>query len=330
MTATRIMVGVGVLAVALAADLCSAQSSNGPPTAPKGAGKPPVTALAVAPDGKALFVGSQAGLEVRSWPELEPIRTLHTELAHIHDMAFSPDGKLLAASGGEPAERGAVEVYRWPSLDLAYRRASHEDVIYAVAWRGDSAEYAAAGGDVGVTVHNAATGAVTRRLEGHSRAVVTACYLAEGDRLITAGVDETLRLWDGQGNVLRTLTNHTKTVNHVALRPASKTQPQPMIASASDDRTVRIWQPAIGRLVRFVRLESVPQAVAWSPDGTTLLAACSDGRLRAINAETAELRESRQAIDGVAYSIATASDGSVAVGGTNGQIRRLVVGTDAP
>ena len=324
MISSRVIAGLAALAVALAAaDLCAAQSSEASRIGVRSADKPPITALAVAPDGKALFVGSQAGLEVRSWPDLASIRTLPTELAHVHDLAFSPDGKLLAAAGGEPAERGAVEVYRWPSLELAYRRDSHKDVVYAVAWRSDSAAFATAAADAVVAVYDAATGEVIHRLAGHSQAVLTACYVAEGDLLVTAGADETLRLWDSQGDVLRTLTNHTKAVNHVALRPAGKSQSQPMIASASDDRTVRFWQPAIGRLVRFVRLENVPQAIAWSANGATLLAACSDGRVRAIDTETAELRGDRQAIEGVAYAIVSAPDGSLAVGGANGQVRRL-------
>jgi WD40 repeat protein len=287
-------------------------------------GKPPVTALAISPDGKSLFIGSQAGLEVRSWPDLASIRTVPTELAHVHDLAFSLDGKLLAAAGGAPAEHGTVEVYRWPSLALAYRRDSHKDVVYDVAWRGDSAVFAAASADAGVTVHDAATGKAIRQLVGHSRAVLTACYLPDGKGLVTGGADETLRLWDDRGEIARTLTNHTNAVNQVALRPQSEFQAQPMIASAGDDRTVRFWQPVIGRLVRFVRLDHPPLAIAWSADGSKVFAACSDGRLRTIDAETAEQSDVRDAIDGLAYAIAVAPDGSVVVGGANGQLRRLV------
>ena len=36
-----------------------------------------------------------------------------------------------------------------------------------------------------------------------------------------------------------------------------------MVASASADRTIRIWQPTIGRLVRYVRLEAEPLSIAW-------------------------------------------------------------------
>lgn len=285
--------------------------------------KPPITALAISPNGKSLVVGSQAGLERRSWPALSRVKNIATELAHIHDLAFSPDGNLLAAAGGAPAESGAVEVYRWPSLELAYRCEPHTDVVYAVAWRADSSRFAAASADTDVTEHDAATGKEIRRLQGHSRPVLTACYLPDGKHLITAGIDETLRIWNRQGEIERTLSNHTAAVNQAALRPSTEPQAQPVIASAGDDRTVRIWQPAVGRLMRFVRLDHIPNAIAWSADGAKIFAACSDGRVRTIDSETAEVQSTLDAIDGVAYSIAVAPDGRLAVGGSNGQVQRL-------
>src|SRR4051794_28726627 len=75
---------------------------------------PPITALACSPDGKAIVVGSQAGLVVRSWPALDRPRPLPTALSHVHELAFSPDGKTLAVVGGTPGKRGTIELYAWP------------------------------------------------------------------------------------------------------------------------------------------------------------------------------------------------------------------------
>jgi len=88
---------------------------------------------------------------------------------------------------------------------------------------------------------------------------------------------------------------------------------------------VRFWQPTIGRLVRFARLDRAPLAIAWTPDGKTLWAACRDGHVRAINPDDAAVIHVLPAIDGLAYSIAIAPDGSLGVGGYNAQLLRIVV-----
>src|SRR5262245_18265635 len=147
---------------------------------------PPVTALAFAPDGKSVLVGSQAGVEVRGWPDLKPVRSLPTELAHVHDLAFAPDGKTLAVAGGEPAEKGGVELFRWPEGDLLRRVSPHKDLVYAVAWAADSAALVTAGADQTARRLDARTGETTRVLEGHSRAVLAALFLPGDARLLTA------------------------------------------------------------------------------------------------------------------------------------------------
>jgi WD40 repeat protein len=285
---------------------------------------PPITAISFTPDGNAVVVGSQAGVEVRTWPELRRTATLPTELANVHDLAFSPDVKVLAIAGGEPAAEGTVELYRWPERDLIRRVNPHDDVVYAVAWSGDSQEVALTSGDQRISLLTVASDSPPRYLEGHSRAVLTAAFLAQEGILISAGVDASIRLWDTTANsTRRSLANHTRAVNDLKVRPSRGDNELPMIATASDDRTVRFWQPTIGRLVRFARLESAPLALAWSPDGTLLWAACRDGHVRAVDPDSAAVESEWPAIDGVAYTLALTPDGSILVGGSNGQLRSI-------
>jgi WD40 repeat protein len=276
----------------------------------------------MAPENNAVVVGSQAGVEVRTWPEFERIATLTTELVNVHDLAFSPDAKLLAVAGGEPGAEGTVELYRWPERKLVRRASVHDDVIYAAAWRGDGKELALASGDQRVGLLPLAVDSSPRYLEGHSRAVLTVTFLG-GDRdLLSGGLDASIRLWDtSAGATRRTLTNHTRAVNDLKVCPNIATSALPMIATASDDRSVRFWQPTIGRLVRFARLESAPLALAWSSDGSLLSAACRDGHVREIDPASAAVTRDLPAIDGVAYALALAPDGSMLVGGSNGQLR---------
>jgi WD40 repeat protein len=284
--------------------------------------QPPVTALAFAPDGESVVVGSQSGLTIRSWPALSHVRALPTELDHVHDLAFSPDGKTLAAVGGSPADTGTWELFSWPAGELMRRASPHSDLIYAVDWRADSAEFATGSADRSVGIHNAASGQSIQVLQGHSRGVLSVVYLPGESGLASAGIDESLRLWDvGNTKVLRTLPNHTRPVHDLAVRPGSDVPP--MVASIGADRTVRLWQPTVGRLMRFVRLKSIPLAVAWTADGLMLVAACRDGNVVLIDAETVEVLKEIPALDGAAYTLAAAQDGSILVGGENGQLRKL-------
>ncbi len=228
---------------------------------------PPVTALAVAPDGKTVLAGSQAGLRQVSYPELKPQDsrkgggvkngTLKTALPHVHDLAFSPRGDFLAVGGGAPAEAGMVEVISWPEGKLAYRAEPQGDLIYAVAWSPDGRQLATASYDHTVAILDASSGKRLHKLQGHSRGVLAVCYLPDGKTLVSAGADNSVRVWDVEnGRPVRTLDNHTAAVHDLAVRPGEAKEAPPLLASASDDRTVRLWQPTIGRMVRFARLPS--------------------------------------------------------------------------
>ena len=70
-----------------------------------------------------------------------------------------------------------------------------------------------------------------------------------------------------------------------------------MVASAAGDRTIRFWQPTIGRVVRYVRLESAPLDIAWLNDESHSAAACVDGHVRIIDADTVEVRMDLPALD---------------------------------
>lgn len=283
----------------------------------------PVTAMVFAPDGESLVAGSQSGLVVYSWPDLVRLTTLKSKLLSIHDLAFSPDGQTLAAGGGVPAEEGRVELIRWSDGEAQVVLAEQDDTVMSVAWRSDGF-LAAASLDHSVAVWNVSNRKLIRILRGHSRGVTTVDFLEDRTMLLTGGLDNNLRLWDLEsGSVVRSFNNHAKPIHCLAMRP--HVPGLPMAASISADRTVRFWQPTIGRMVRFRKLASRPLDAAWSRDGSTLAISCEDGHVRWLDPDTVEIVGETSALDGWAWSLAVhPSDNSLAVGGRNALVRRIV------
>jgi WD40 repeat protein len=271
---------------------------------------PPITAAAFSPDGKQVVLGSQDGIEVRSWPELKVTSRLKTELSHVHDLAFSPDGKTLLAAGGSPAKSGAVEVLTWPEGKLVHRVAEHKDLVYRVAFAPDGSCWATASADGTCRVCATDTGKLVARFEGHSRAVLALAFFPDGKTIVSVGVDQTLQLWEAaNGKHVRTLDNHTAAVNDVAVCPGVPANAPLVVASVGEDRTVRLWQPTTGRLMRFTRLESVPRAVAWSAKGDRLLVGCNDGKLRVLDFDTLDVVE-KQGLEGRIHTLVPDSKGN--------------------
>jgi WD40 repeat protein len=290
------------------------------------AAEPPVTAIAFAPDGRSVAVGSQAGVAIYNWPDLKKQKMFDTQLVNLHDLAFSPNGESLAVAGGIPSEEGLVEVLAWPDGKSMYVCKGHEDSVLAVAWKSDS-KFATASLDHDVVVWDANTHTIEQRLKGHSRGVTALCFLTDQSLLVSGSLDQNLRVWNtGSAELVRSMNNHTREIHQIALRPVSTGLP--MIASVADDRTVRLWQPTINRMVRFVELTSIPLAVSWVPDGSLVAVATSAGHVLLIDPDTVEIIHDIAALDGWAYSLDVhPTDGSLLVGGRYGQLKRILVPT---
>ena len=175
-----------------------------------------------------------------------------------------------------------------------------------------------------VILWNLETGRPVKRLQGHSRGVSSLCLLPDKETLVTAGIDHNLRVWNlHSGGLVHSLNHHTRPVHAIALRPGERRLP--IVASVSDDRTVRLFQPTIGRMVRFARLRSKPLEVGWLIDGSRIVVACQDGHVRLIDPDRVKVTQELSAIAGWAYALAVhPTDKTIVVGGHGGQLRRVL------
>ena len=284
---------------------------------------PPITSLTFSLDGKSVVACSQAGLHVYDFPTLSLQRTIEVSAHNIHDLAFSPNGDQLAVGGGNPAIEGIIEIFSWPDGKSLRILREHRDSVTAVAWR-NASSLASASLDRRIIVWDLYTGTAIQQLEGHSKGGSSLCFLSDKNILVSTGIDQSVRVWDLiSGELIRSMNNHTLPVHDLALRPSDAGLP--VIVSAGDDRTVRFWQPTIGRMVKFARLEEAPLDTAWLNDGSKVVAVCTDGAVRLVDPDSVEVTSEIHALNGWAYSLAVhPTDGSVVVGGQNGQVRRII------
>jgi WD40 repeat protein len=122
--------------------------------------------------------------------------------------------------------------------------------------------------------------------------------------------------------MVRALENHTAAVRDLAIRPAPSDS-LCVVASIGEDRSIRFWQPTIGRMMRFARLDSaIPLAARWLDDGSRLAVACHDGHVRLIHPDTTEVVADHSVQTRWCYAIAIHPDENVLIaGGADGASR---------
>jgi WD40 repeat protein len=122
-----------------------------------------------------------------------------------------------------------------------------------VAWSPDGELVASGDDDRAILVWKADTGTqVTLPLRGHGESVSCVCFGNKTRSLIVSGSeDRTIKIWElgerGDATLRRTLEGHTGCVWSIALSPDDR-----YIASASDDKTVGLWDVATGQRIRVL------------------------------------------------------------------------------
>lgn len=222
-----------------------------------------VQALAFSPDG-ARIAGGTSDYQVRIWDSASGVllHTLSNHTNRVNAVAFTPDGARLLSGGDD----WSVRVWNVASGALLDTIAPHRESLVAAALSPDGSRALTASLDT-VQLWDASSGAQLVTLSGHSQYVTVAAFTSDGNRVLTGSADDSVRLWDAaSGALLRTFNGHTGDIRDLAVSADGA-----RLISGSTDRTVRIWDIFTGAEMRSIAHSAVVDAVAFAPDGQSLV-----------------------------------------------------------
>ncbi|MEM9267197.1 MAG: serine/threonine-protein kinase [Cyanobacteria bacterium P01_F01_bin.13] len=158
-----------------------------------------------------------------------------------------------------------------------------------------------------------------RTLPDHSSTINDLLLFADGLRLVSAGADKTIRLWDlTSGKVLQTWSNQTSFVNTIVLSPD-----ETRLYSGNADGALQGWTVASGSLLwqQSAAHNGPINTVARTPDGQWLVSGGADGTIHIWEASTGEAVPSQMTQSGAINSLVVTSDSQYIIsGGSNNTI----------
>jgi cytochrome c len=194
----------------------------------------------------------------------------------------------------------------------------HGGPVRAIAVSADGASAVSGSFDSSAIRWSLTRNAAEQVLRFHESAV-NAIAIAPDGRIVTGGEDGKIAIWrQGATAPATVLEGHTAPIVGLAVSPDGKT-----IASASWDRTVRLWPLSNGALVGAPRvLEGHQQnvnGVAFTPDGNALVSAGYDLTIRIwpLNRSGAPTVVT---LPIPLNSVAVARDGEIITGGADGRV----------
>lgn len=193
----------------------------------------------------------------------------------VRALAYSPDGKYLAATSAEPEEIGHATVWEMPEGKLCFTYQEPKG-IPTVALSPNGKWLVLGSFSENAVLVDARTWTIDRRLPGHGKAARGLAFDHEGKTLAVSSYDGFVRLWDvATWTVRKTLENaHADWVYAAAFSKDGKA-----LATCSSDHTAKLWDLETGKCLHIFEHQSLVRRILFMPDDRHVVYTSWDGSL---------------------------------------------------
>lgn len=248
-----------------------------------------ITGLACSTDGMTIASASEDGT-IKLWSTNGTLlRTLTVQRCPITALALSPDGRKIAGAGYAAGVAGMGLTYLWQapsgwsaaSVSLVRVITNRGGYVGALAFSPDSTKLVSGCNNGSNIVTSVASGSVLAMYAaypaGGRPAQVTSVAFSFAGMMASGCEDGTVCVYDPSGNLLWTSAGvaPAQTTNVTAVAFSSDGA---LVASASMDRTIKIWSTASWTLLQTLGGNTNGfTSVAFSPDGQKIVSGNVDG-----------------------------------------------------
>lgn len=209
------------------------------------------------------------------------------EESAIQSHTFGTIGNSAQHIFAVQAKKALFHVWGWGDKKPCYR-ASMPEKMTAMAFTGDAAMCFAGSVSGSIYVWQMGTGSLLRCWPAHFREVTQLLVSQDESYLVTASADASVHVYnladifsEATPRPFHNWSGHALAVTSLAQLPGRGAQQA--IASASVDRSVRLWDVGTGKPIAARTLSEPVHRICAGPNGTELLCACGNGELRSLS-----------------------------------------------